>query len=281
MNPLIQLLTNLNYVESEGGYVIKRIERLKGLIQKGLVIPLSKILYNGWFIKTHGPVYLVRQTTYKDAKRRYKDKDIPEGTGFATMRLELCDHSGTHIDGLNHVSDRGKIFGGISIEEVDEDIDGFKTLDISLMPPIITRGILFYVPKNRVEEVTVEDLKRALGDTQIEKGDAAIIYTGWKEYSDEEPGIGLEAAKWLAEKGVAIIGNDAPRSEFISKNSKDFFPVHRFLIAQKGIPIIDNMYLDDLVNVLLKEGRKDFLFIALPLRLKGATASPINPIALI
>jgi len=85
----------------------------------------------------------------------------------------------------------------------------------------------------------------------------------------------------LADLGVAVIGNDSPRSEFISRKSKDFFPVHRFLIAQRGIPLIDNMYLEELDRVLLKEGRRDFLLIVLPLRIEGATASPVNPVAML
>lgn len=278
-----QLLYNLNIEKGSNGtfFKIKRMDELKNLIQKGFVIQLSKVLYNGWFIKTHGPVHMSRLTTYRDAKRKYKDKDIPEGTGFATMRLSLCDHSGTHLDGLNHVSERGELFGKIKIEEVEEDIEGFNTLDITSIPPIITRGILFYTPKDRVEEVTVNDLKNALGNIKVEKGDAAIIYTGWKDYTDEEPGIGLEGAKWLAEMGFRLVGNDSPRSEYITRGTKDFFPVHRFLIAQNGILLIDNMYLDDLVDSLQEEKRKDFLLIVIPLRLRGATASPVNPIAII
>jgi|BEDMetMinimDraft_1075159.scaffolds.fasta_scaffold05467_1 kynurenine formamidase len=275
------ILSNLGY-EREGNTLrLKRFERLKGLIREGLVLELSRRLTSGWHVRPHGPVYIVRQSTYLDSRRRYRDREVPEGTGFATMRLELCDHSGTHLDALNHVSDMGKVFPGVSIGEVREDIDGFKPMDITVLPPLITRGVLFHVPKKEVEEVTVEDLRRSLGGERVERGDAALIYTGWNEYTEEEPGLGLEGAKWLADLGVAVIGNDSPRSEFISRKSKDFFPVHRFLIAQRGIPLIDNMYLEELDRVLLKEGRRDFLLIVLPLRIEGATASPVNPVAML
>jgi len=75
------------------------------------------------------------------------------------------------------------------------------------------------------------------------------------------------------------VGSDSPRTEYVINGSKSYLPVHRYLIAENGIPIIDNMYLEALAKLL--GGKQEFVLIVLPLRLSGATASPLNPIALL
>jgi kynurenine formamidase len=282
MEPVITHFLNLFQYEAvgEGSYKIKRIQSILKLIQKGEIIELGKTVKNCLYYFAHGPVYISKQLHYDDAKRRYRDLDIPEGTGFANVRLSMCDHTGTHIDALNHVSEKGKLFGGIDIKTMRADVDGYKDLDITTIPPIITRAIFFDVSDIGLErEVTSEDLQKRL-KVNVEKGDAAIIYTGFsKDGAEEEPGIGLDAAKWLVSKGFGLVGSDSPRTEYVRKGSKSYLPVHRYLIAENGIPIIDNMYLEALAKLL--GGKQEFVLIVLPLRLSGATASPLNPIALL
>lgn len=268
----------LNYQFLPEGIRIDRFFDLVSLVKKGIMISLSKTLVSGYYFKAHGAIQISRHQIYQDAKELNKDKEIPEGSGFANVRIEMSDHAGTHLDSLNHVAEKGLLFGGIKPRHT---YLGFEDLDIEKIPPIFTRGILINVKVNEIREIGVTDLAKALGNTKVEKGDAAIIYTGWKEEGDEEPGIGIEGAKWLVEKGFTIFGTDAPRFEYIRKNTKDYFQVHRFLIAEKGLLMIDNMYLEELVKLLEKENIKDFLLIAIPIKIKGATASPINPIALI
>jgi len=273
----------LNVFQYEGTEVsikVKRIKDLLNLIQKGEIIELSKVVKNGFYFFSHGPVYISKQLHYDDIKRRYRELEIPEGSGFANVRINMSDHTGTHIDALNHVSEKGKLFGGIDIKTMRADVDGYKDLDVTTIPPIITRGILFNVSDIGLDrEVTGEDLEKRLR-VKVEKGDAAIIYTGFsKDGTEEEPGIGIDAARWIVKKGFGIVGTDTIRSEYFRKGMKTYLPVHRYLIAENGILIIDNMNLENLAKAL--GDRQEFLLIILPLRLSGATGSPINPIAII
>jgi len=277
---LPHFLNIFQYEDTEISIKVKRIKDLLNLIQKGEIIELGKVVRNDFYYFGHGPVYISKQLHYDDAKRRYRELEIPEGSGFANVRINMCDHTGTHIDALNHVSEKGKLFGGIDIKTMRADVDGYKDLDVTTIPPIITRGILFNVSDIGLDrEVTGEDLEKKLR-VNIEKGDAAIIYTGFsKDGADEEPGIGIDAARWIVKKEFGIVGSDAPRTEYVRKGMKTYLPVHRYLIAEKGILIIDNMNLENLAKAL--GDRQEFLLIILPLRLSGATASPINPIAII
>jgi kynurenine formamidase len=52
---------------------------------------------------------------------------------------------------------------------------------------------------------------------------------------------------------------------------------HLHLIARCGIPIIENLDLEG----LSRDRRREFVFICAPLKLVGATGSPVRPIALV
>ncbi|QXJ28947.1 hypothetical protein J5U23_01816 [Saccharolobus shibatae B12] len=277
---LDHFLNMFQYESTRVSFKVKRMKDLIALIQKGEIIELGKTIRNGTYYFGHGPVYIGKHLYYDDAKRRYKELDIPEGSGFANVRLNMCDHTGTHIDALNHVSERGKLFGGIDIKTMRADVDGYKDLDITTIPPIFTRGVFFDVSDIGLDrEITGEDLEKRM-EVKIERGDAAIIYTGFsKDGADEEPGIGLDAARWIVSKGFGLVGSDAPRTEYVRKGMKTYLPVHRYLIAENGIPIIDNMNLENLAKALNR--RQEFILVLLPLKLTGATASPLNPIAII
>ncbi len=88
----------------------------------------------------------------------------------------------------------------------------------------------------------------------------------------------LEAVRWLIESaGAAIIGNDTESFEQVpSAEPKRPNPVHKYLLVEQGIPIIENLYLEELVRDRVKE----FMLIVLPLKIRGATASMVRPIAI-
>jgi len=52
-------------------------------------------------------------------------------------------------------------------------------------------------------------------------------------------------------------------------------PVHTFLLTERRIHIMENLDLE----ALAATGTTTFFFMALPLRVKGGTASPLRPIA--
>lgn len=95
-------------------------------------------------------------------------------------------------------------------------------------------------------------------------------------YLDDTPGLGLEGAKWLCEEqGAMCVGTDAvsldaaPHEEFDT-----FVPVHAYMFATAGAQIIEVLDLETLASEEIYE----VALIALPLKLRGATGSPIRPI---
>ena len=94
---------------------------------------------------------------------------------------------------------------------------------------------------------------------------------------DEEPGIDVEAALWLAEAGVAMVGADNFAIEAIPFPAGTVFPVHQRLIRDFGIPLLEGWCCSRWRSI----GRGQFLFVAAPLPVVGGTGSPLAPVAVL
>ena len=135
--------------------------------------------------------------------------------------------------------------------------------------------------------ITADDLKAALnaaGNRKINPGDVVLIRTGhgllWMKdnetFGQGEPGIGMEAARWLTERKIAMVGCDNWAIEVVPHENPDRpFEVHQWNLVRHGIYHLENLDLEELAADRISE----FAFIFAPLRLKGATGSPGNPIA--
>src|SRR5262249_44190074 len=135
--------------------------------------------------------------------------------------------------------------------------------------------------------VTPADLDKALraAGATVEPGDVVLIHTGhgfwWmkdnKKYSDGEPGIGMAAAKWLTDKKVTMVGADTWAVEVAPPEAAAGpFAAHQWLPTRHGVYILENLDLGELA----RDKAYQFAFVFSPLRLKGATGSPGNPIAI-
>ena len=89
--------------------------------------------------------------------------------------------------------------------------------------------------------------------------------------------VNVEAALWLAEREIAVLGADNFAVEVIPFASGTVFPVHQRLIRDFGIPLLEGL----LLHQLAATGRHEFLFAASPLPVVGGTGSPINPMAIL
>jgi kynurenine formamidase len=96
-------------------------------------------------------------------------------------------------------------------------------------------------------------------------------------YGEGEPGIGLEGARWLADRKVVLVGCDNWAVEAVpSADPVRPFEAHQWLIVRHGIYLLENLDLESLAE----DNVTEFAFVFAPLRLKGATGSPGNPIAI-
>ena len=135
---------------------------------------------------------------------------------------------------------------------------------------------------NRAE---IEGAMKRQGVTSIERGDVVLFYTGWtkligkdnKRYGSVEPGLGVEGAKYLAERAVAAVGADTWGLEVIPfEKNQGVFEVHQILLPMNGIYILENMNTEEMV----KDKAWEFLFTLGPSRITGAVQAIINPIAI-
>jgi kynurenine formamidase len=96
------------------------------------------------------------------------------------------------------------------------------------------------------------------------------------KYLAGAPGIGLAAAQLLADAEVVVVGGDSSAVEVSpNPNASLAAPVHQLLITRNGIYLHENLATEELARDAVYE----FAYVFSPLRLKGATGSPGNPIA--
>lgn len=227
--------------------------------------------------------------------------DNPNGLGddmnakvsYTGDAISMYTHMGTHIDALNHFGLNGKIWNGFSADEYLGD-KGWKKTGAETIPPVIGRGILIDIlALKEVEKlpdnyrIDSSDLKAALAKqgTKLEKGDVVLIRTGQarhyeyaEQYLANYPGINLDAVKWLVEdQEIMLLGADNLSFEaFPPEREDNWVPVHTYLLAEKGVMFIEQMNLE----TLSKDGIYEFAFIGNSLKLRGASAAPMRPIAI-
>jgi kynurenine formamidase len=216
----------------------------------------------------------------------------PGGFQFAEDTVVLPLHIGTHIDALCHAWYDDSLYNGFAGSGT-RSTTGAIRCGIDKMGPIAGRGLLLDVaalcggPLRDGTAITVSDLRRATDQAGAEPdaGDIVLIRTGWGEHQahapdvsfDAEPGLDLEAALWLAERNVAVVGADNYAVEVLPFAPGTVFPVHQRLIRDFGIPLLEGLDL----QALSATGRGTFLFAASPLPVVGGTGSPISPIAVL
>ena len=216
----------------------------------------------------------------------------PGGFQFAEDSVVMPLHIGTHIDALCHAWYDDKLYNGY-LGDTIRSTTGAARLGIEKMPPVVTRGLLLDIVRVRGrllvpgEVVSVADLEAACAAAAVQpgQGDAILLRTGWLESQkgvkkpsfDTEPGIDVAAALWLAEHDVALIGADNFAVEVLPFAAGTVFPVHQRLIRDYGIPLLEGLMLDPLVDC----GRSEFLFIASALPIVGATGSPLAPVVVL
>lgn len=232
--------------------------------------------------------------SWRDSIRRRRKMGWTNDAGSNVERIEMTAHVGTHIDALGHFSNGDRLYNGLSAAETVTDW-GLAELGIEHAPPMITRAVVFdvagadggaHLPSGRT--VTPDDLKRAAdaGGFAVEAGDIALIRTGWGRYFEVdnarylqgEPGIDVPAARWLIEQGIVAIGCDNMAVEVLPNPSKGIsMPVHQFALADCGVYLIENLALDELVRDRVFTP----CFILLATKFRGATGSPVRPVALV
>lgn len=227
--------------------------------------------------------------------RRHGDAVRADGGSGANEMFTMGGHTGTHIDALCHVSRGMKLYGGLDAAEAARG-GRFQQLGVETIAPMVCRGVLLDVPRalgvealEAAHPVTAQELERTcqVGGVEVREGDAVLVRSGWPvgRYQDGVayagwatgvPGPDESAARWLAGRRIRVTGADTIAYEWLAPGAgHSRLPVHTILLLESGIHIIEVMALEELA----RDGVREFLFILAPLRLVGATGSPVRPLA--
>jgi kynurenine formamidase len=214
--------------------------------------------------------------------------------GFQTSDdyIALGTHTTTHIDALAHVWYDDRLYNDFSANTVRSN--GAKHCGIDKLRHLVGRGVLIDLCTHRnvshlasgdiIKPEHIEDCAKAQG-TEIRQGDILLVRTGWmgvfktngrEAFFKGEPGIGRDAAEWIGAKGVAAVGCDNWGVEVIPVEGDIPGPVHRRLIRDFGVYLMELFDLDELAA----DRAHEFLFVAAPLRITGGVGSPLNPLAI-
>jgi kynurenine formamidase len=192
--------------------------------------------------------------------------------------------------GVEHVAQKGFVCRGVLLDAVA--LRG-GTLPVPTEMDMSDPGI--------VSDDDVKAMIERQGIGPIGEGDCVFLYTGhgniwhprdWDTYDTAEkarrrdafnvgsPGFGISACEYLATRKIILTGADSWPTEavgvdFAGENPQPF-ECHLRLQTKRGIWNIENLDLTQLVE----DRAYEFLFVWAPLKLKGATGSPGNPMAL-
>ena len=217
------------------------------------IVDLSHTIYTGMPKTQILPDVEVKPLlTHEQSKTRY------EGYSVEILFLAMSDHTGTYVDTPYHFDPQGKTADKIGLER------------------FICNGTVLDLRKKAKANkyITADALKPS---RKIKENQAILICTGWDKYWETEqyyahPFLSEDAAEWLAKRKPALVGIDC----LVIDNPKDMSrPVHVTLLKKYRVPIIEN-----LCNLNSLVGKK-FELLALPLKIKGGTGSPIRAVAII
>ncbi|NET48476.1 MAG: cyclase family protein [Merismopedia sp. SIO2A8] len=219
-------------------------------------------------------------------------QDMNKHVSYTGTAFSMYAHTGTHIDAFNHFGLNGKIYNGFSADEYQGDRGWTKT-GAETIPAIIARGVLIDIAAYKgVDElppgyrIRQEDIIGALANQQtlLAEGDVVLLRTGRMRvyadadaYLDNPPGLGMSGARYLVENGAMVIGADNLSLEaFPSEVEGNYIPVHTYLLAQQGVPIMELVDLEEIAQDQVYE----FAFIGGSLKVRGADGAPMRPVAL-
>ncbi len=273
------------------------------LVREGRMISLAAVRYPGMpLFPGHPPFQVLNYRTPRGIRVAGAKPWGPindAGLGYMAEYVMATSHSGAHIDALAHmtVDDDMHWYGGGTADAHLTDF-GPTYLDASTLPPFFTRGVLLDAAGHRgldclpkgspIDAAELEAIAAAEG-VEVRAGDVVVIRTGYMSlWPDAEamaahktPGPDVSAARWLLERGVVATGTDTETYEVQPAPDPgptgNPQPVHTLLLIENAIYLMESLDLE----TLARERVYEFLFVALPLKIRGATGSMVDPVAVV
>jgi kynurenine formamidase len=273
-------------------------------IQTGVVTPMAYNLVDG--IPLFGSRF---------SKTILTSFAVVPGAEFGNNKLSYMEdtylsqsHVGTHIDGVGHIGVQDCYYNQTPMGKYVTQ-NYLKRLGLENIKTFATRGVIIDAVKvfqaagklktnpacktpclDAGTLITEADLQAGLKmyNVTLREGDAVFIHTGWGDlfqqypaqnatYNSGQPGITNAAAVWLASQKVVVVGNDTWAVEVIPGENKDIaFPVHKTLITDNGIHIIENVR-TDLIAAAAANSRRATFFLSMTVpKAVGLTGTFVN-----
>jgi arylformamidase len=170
--------------------------------------------------------------------------------------LTMGTHQGTHVDAPAHFYIRGTGVDAIPLEAVYGPAS------------LVDLGVL--APKTAITREMFEAHEAKFG-----RGARVVYRTGWdkqfgmREFFTDYPTLTLDAARWIASRGIALLGMDTPTP------SNEAVECHRILLA----PGVEIVILEGLAN--LGKVPERFTLAAFPLKIAGGDGAPVRAVAIV
>jgi kynurenine formamidase len=218
---------------------------------------------------------------------------------------EIMYFSGQHgsptLDAIGHIGRDLKLHGGVDAVAATSTPGGLGAkLGIESFPVdlMLNRAVVLDVarqlaggrpdplpPGFEITGAHLEATAKAQG-VEVRPGDSLLIRTGWGQFfgkdnakflGEQSPGPGQDAARWIIDRKVRLAGNDTATFEKRpAAYGKELFSVHMMLLADNGIYIMENANLEPLGDARVGVA----LLVVTPLKIDGATGSPLRVLAL-
>jgi len=241
------------------------------------------------------PIHPAHAPGYVYTLYRRHEEGLGEARTSASGFVYASEHSGTHIDALSHQAEDLYLHGKKKVTAQLQTATGFTELGVETITPMLSRGVLLDVARYRGVDwieadkpITRQDLEGTCEQQKVtlRQGDVVLVRTGngvrWQYPGGYLAGGGTsgDASQWLADLHVKAVGADNMAWDTLGVVDPDLhvsLPGHLILLVRHGIYIIENLFLEDLARDQIHE----FLFVCLPLKMRGATGSPVRPIAVV
>ena len=189
------------------------------------------------------------------------------------------------VDAATATSTPGGIGANLGIESFPADLMVNRVVLLDVARQIAGGRADPLPPGFEITGAHLEQASKAQG-VEVQRGDSVLIRTGWGQYfnkdnakylGEQSPGPGQDGARWIIGKGARLAGDDTATFEKRpAAYGKELFSVHMMLLADSGIYIVENCNLEPIADAKAYVA----LLILTPLRIQGATGSPLRAIAL-
>jgi kynurenine formamidase len=232
-------------------------------------------------------------------KYEFGPRDEPVQATSDSFSVAIHGMTNSHIDAFCHCGHHGLSFNGTRFEDNVSTGQPGRRFTVMDIPPIVTRAWFVDVPAQHNltvlrpgTPVTPEDLAWLEG--RIEPGDALVIRTGRyatrvvrhddPEAADDHGnwcGLHVDCIDLIDRWDLSTVATDSSGDSFPSTTPHCSVPIHILTEVYLGLPLIHHLALETLAPAIHARGHADFMLVVAPLRITGATGSPVSPVAIL